>query len=207
MPDLVPQATAERRDLLELLRDLAPREWELPSLCRGWTVRDVVAHVYSYDERSWAATAALFLRGGMRPSRVNDAALRDYRDRTPAELVDLAAACAVPRGLPAGLGAGIALTDGLIHHQDLRRPLGRPRDVPADRLQPALDIAMTAPTLPTRRLVRGLRLRATDLAWSHGTGPEVAGPAEALLVAAAGRRHALAELDGAGAATLASRLP
>lgn len=73
-------------------------------------------------------------------------------------------------GTTAGLGGGIALTDGMIHQQDVRRPLGLSREIPAERLRPALDIATTAPTLPARRNVRGLRLVAADLAGR--TAPE-----------------------------------
>ncbi|HET8589248.1 MAG TPA: maleylpyruvate isomerase family mycothiol-dependent enzyme, partial [Nakamurella sp.] len=111
-----------------------------------------------------------------------------------------------PRGVTALFGGGIALTDGLIHQQDIRRPLGIPRDVPAERLVPALDFALRAPALPSRRHVRDLRLTATDLDWTHGDGPEITGPAEALLMAIAGRPAALADLAGAGVPVLAERL-
>lgn len=62
------------------------------------------------------------------------------------------------------------------------------------------------PRLGARRRIRGLRLRATDIDWTHGHGPEVTGPGEALLMAMSGRPTALADLDGPGLATLAERL-
>ena len=102
--------------------------------------------------------------------------------------------------------ARIALTVALIHHQDLRRALGLPRVVPTQRLVPVLGLAFRARPLPARRNVRGLRLRATDLDWSHGRGDEVTGPAEALLMAVSGRADALPELAGPGLATLESRV-
>jgi uncharacterized protein (TIGR03083 family) len=206
MADFRDLASAERRDLLALARDLDDAEWEAPSLCEHWSVREVVAHVLSYDERSRLGTAALFLRGGMRPGRVNDLALRDYEEHSPAELVALLERCEVPRGLPAAMGAGIALADGLIHQQDVRRPLGRQRAVPADRLRAVLDIALTAPTLPARSLRRGLRLEATDLDWAAGDGELVQGPGESVLMAVAGRADALPELSGPGALVLAGRV-
>ena len=49
-----------------------------------------------------------------------------------------------------------------------------------------------------KKRVAGLRLVATDVDWSHGSGPEVSGPGEAILLAASGRPAGLAELDGAG---------
>jgi uncharacterized protein (TIGR03083 family) len=169
-------------------------------------VRDVVAHAFSYDELSRTSTAATFVRGGLRFGKVNDVALRDYRDCTPEQLVALAERCVVPRGLPRGFKGGIALADGLIHQQDVRRPLGRLRTAPSDRLVAALGIAMTAPTLPAKANVKGLRLRATDVDWTYGDGPEVTGPAEALLMATTGRPVALPELDGPGLVHLTDRV-
>ncbi len=67
-------------------------------------------------------------------------------------------------------GGRIVLADTLIHHQDLRRPLGVPRDVPAERLLVALPLAMLAPVVGGAWHVRGVRLVATDLDWSRGPG-------------------------------------
>jgi uncharacterized protein (TIGR03083 family) len=100
----------------------------------------------------------------------------------------------------------VAITDALIHHQDVRRPLGLTRDVPPERLRVALDTALKAPVLPSRKHVAGLRLGATDLAWTHGDGPRVDGPGEALLLAIAGRAVALDDLTGDGVETLRRRL-
>jgi uncharacterized protein (TIGR03083 family) len=103
-------------------------------------------------------------------------------------------------------GSAIALTDGVIHHQDIRRALGHPRTVPEERLVAALRFAPRARALPAPANARGLRLVATDVDWTHGSGPEVTGPGEALLVALAGRPQALADLTGPGVATLAVRI-
>jgi len=111
-----------------------------------------------------------------------------------------------PRGLTAGFGGMIALVDGLIHHQDIRRSLHQPRTVPTDRLIRVLDLVPGNPRFGAGRRIRGLRLRATDIDWAHGRGPEVTGPGEALLMAMAGRRVAVADLAGPGRATLAARL-
>lgn len=113
---------------------------------------------------------------------------------------------AVPRGLPAAFGGMIALVDGLIHQQDIRRPLEMPRAIPAERLLPALRCALIAPVIRGFWRVRGVRLVATDLDWSAGIGPEVRGSAEALLMAIAGRGSVLGELCGPGQRKLADRL-
>jgi hypothetical protein len=68
--------------------------------------------------------------------------------------------------LPARFGGRIALVDGLIHHQDIRRPLGQPREIPTERLRHALNFALIAPPIGGFRRARGLRLVATDLDWA-----------------------------------------
>lgn len=204
--DVMALARAEREDLLDLLSTLTPEQWRAPSLCAGWSVHDVVAHVLSYEELGPRQLAARFARGSFRFGRVNAVGLREYAGRSPAELTDLLRRHLTPTGLTAGLGGAIALTDGLIHHQDIRRPLGLPRAVPAERVRPALRTALFAPTLLGVGRVRDVRLVATDLDWAFGRGPEVRGTAEALLMAVAGRRGIAAELSGPGRERIARRL-
>ncbi|MCO1657978.1 maleylpyruvate isomerase family mycothiol-dependent enzyme [Pseudonocardia sp. S2-4] len=199
-------ARAERADLVELLATLTPDQWEAPTLCSRWRVRDVVAHVFSFEELGTAALVGRFLRGGVVPGRVNQIGVDAHADRTPDELLALARAHLDPRGLTAGFGGRIALTDGTIHHQDIRRPLGLPREIPADRLLCVLDFARAAPTIRAKKRIRGLTLAATDLGWSTGSGPVVEGPAESLLMALAGRRGVVGELSGPGQPTLAERI-
>ena len=100
----------------------------------------------------------------------------------------------------------IALVDGTVHHQDIRRALGHPRTVPVDRLERILPLVPGNPRLGAGRRIKGLRLTATDVAWEHGDGPEVSGTGEALLMAMTGRPEVLDELTGPGLATLGGRL-
>ncbi|MFD2092592.1 maleylpyruvate isomerase family mycothiol-dependent enzyme [Blastococcus deserti] len=199
-------ARAEREDLLELLERLTPDQWRAPSLCEGWSVHDVVAHVLSYDELGPRQLAARFARGLFLVDRVNAVGLRDYTVRTPAELVDLLRAHLTPSGLTAGLGGAIGLTDVMIHQQDIRRPLGEPRHIPAERLLPALRTALFSPVLRGVVRVRDVRLVATDIDWSFGRGPEVRGTGEALLLAVAGRGVVADELSGPGRDRVTRRL-
>lgn len=199
-------ARAERADLTDLLATLTPGQWETPSLCAGWLVRDVVAHMFSYDELGPVGLVRHVVRGGILPDRVNAAGVAAYAGHGPDELLALARRHPRPRGLTAAFGGRIALTDATIHHQDIRRPLGLPREIPADRLRVVLDFAVVAPPIGASKRIRGLRLVATDLDWAAGTGPVVEGPAESLLMAVAGRPGAVTELAGAGRPTLAGRI-
>jgi uncharacterized protein (TIGR03083 family) len=205
-PDLMPLAEQERADLLALLRELTPAQWDAQSLCTDWRVRDVATHVVSYDELSKAATMMAFLRGGLRPSKVNEVALSKFKGLDPNGIIDLVARNQRPRGLSSGFKGGIALTDGTIHHQDIRRALGLPRTIPEHRLVPVLAFSLGAPTLPAKANAKGLSLVATDVDWRAGDGPEVTGPGEALLMAVAGRPDALEELNGPGLSTLRDRV-
>ena len=206
MADLMLLARAERVDLAAFLQTLSPQQWEAPSLCRGWRVRDVVAHMLSYEELGTVALAGRFARGWFVPDWANAVGVADYAEHSPQQLLALLDDSLVPRGLTAGFGGRIALVDGMIHQQDIRRPLGVARDVPADRLGPALDFARTAPTIGAFWRVRGLRLVATNLDWAAGRGAEVHGAAEALLMAIAGRRGVTDELSGPGQPTLTRRI-
>lgn len=204
--DTMKLARAERADLADFLATLSPEQWLAPTLCEGWRVRDVVAHVIGYDPLGPAKIASTFARGGFLPSRVNEVEVRDLADRTPEQLLALVREHERPRGLTAGFGGMIGLVDGLIHHQDIRRPLGLPRKVPTERLLRALPFGRVAPPVGAFWRARGLRLVATDLDYASGRGPEVRGPAEALLMSIAGRGVAVTELSGTGQAILARRL-
>ncbi|RAX48808.1 DinB family protein [Arthrobacter sp. AQ5-05] len=197
-------AQAERIDLADFLEGLTPGQWEAPSLCAQWRVRDVVAHVVSYDDLGAKDLLRRFAKG--RVVHANQVGVDAMKDATAAQLLDNLRAHARPSGLAAGLGGKIGLADGMIHHQDIRRPLGMPRQIPVDRLLRVLAMTPGNPRLAPWRWIRGLRLVATDMDFAHGKGPEAAGTGEALLMAMAGRRGIAAELRGPGQPILAGRL-
>ena len=201
---LMTMAHAERADLADFLATLTPQDWEQPSLCTRWNVKDVVAHVVSYEELSAPQLVKRFAKGWI--VRTNQVGVDEFATLSPQQLLEFLRDHLQPRGLTAGFGGMIALVDGTIHHQDIRRALGRPRAVPADRLERVLGLVPGNPRLGAGRRIRGLRLRATDVDWAHGRGPEVTGPGEALLMAMSGRPAALADLSGPGLGTLANRL-
>jgi uncharacterized protein (TIGR03083 family) len=191
----------ERRELLEFLRTLNPDQWEAPSLCDGWRVRDVVAHLL-WDDIS---IPRYFLVGARyrRPDRVNQFYVDEARSRSTSELLDILASTVnggwISRVTPAGV-----LADLVVHHQDIRRPLGEPRTIDEARLRHALDKPNRF--AHPRMFMSGLRFTATDLDWSTGAGPEVRGCGEALALAIVGRAVVLNELTGEGVSVLAQRI-
>ena len=215
-------------ELGELVRGLEPDQWDRPSLCAGWTVAEVVAHVVAWDDllvyetagqhaRRLMGFAARFAASGFSTQRLNARLLtRAARTARAARAArgrdDLVAAFDRPevggaRRLFDALAPGAQLAEYVVHHQDIRRALGMPREIPADRLVAALDAVDRLPGVPAKRRRRGLQLRATDVTWSRGAGQgdEVRGPGEALLMALAGRARALDELSGPGVDVLAVR--
>ena len=199
-------ARDERAELAAMLADLTPRQWDAPTLCTGWRVRDVVAHLISYESLGRRQLVGRFADAVFRSRDANDVGVVERRTHSPQQLLAELNEHLEPRGLTAGFGGRIGLLDAMIHQQDIRRPLGIPRTIPAERLLPALRFARVAPPIGAFWRTRGLRLVATDLAWAAGRGPEVRGPAEALLMAMAGRRGVVHELAGPGRSTLESRV-
>ena len=202
--DGLEMATAERTDLAEFLATLTPGQWEAQSLCERWRVRDVVAHVMSFDDVSLFGILRRVIRG--RIIYANQVAVDELASLSTEQLLDRLRARLRPQGLATTFGGRLALLDVTIHHQDIRRPLGVPRQIPAERLRRVLGDSLRTPELPGWHLARGVRLTATDLDWSHGRGPEVSGPAEALLMALSGRQSAIGELTGPGQQILVRRL-
>ena len=197
-------ATAERTDLADLLATLTLDQWNAPSLCARWRVRDVVAHVMSFDGVTLLGMLRRAIRGRM--VNINQVGVDELASLSPEQLLDRLRARLRPQGLATTFGGRLALLDVTIHHQDIRRPLGLSRTIPVERLRCVLSDSLRSPELPGWHLARGVRLAPTDLDWSHGSGPDVTGPAEAVLMAVAGRRSALEELTGPGQPVLAGRL-
>ena len=208
MPDIptMQLACEERADFADFLDELLPEQWEQPSLCQRWRVRDVVAHVVSYEELSGWQLVRRFAKGGLMPPRINAIGVAEYAGRSPRQLRELMRTSIPPRGLTSAFDGMIALVDGMVHQQDIRRPLGMGRVIPPQRLQRALDLALRSPAIRGARKTRGVRLIATDFDWACGDGLELAGPGEALLMAMAGRPDALHQLAGPGKEVLAQRI-
>lgn len=199
-------ARQERAELAELAEELTPEQWQTLSLCTGWRVRDVIAHVISYEEHGKRDLLRRFARAGFRFGQLNEVGLAEYADLDTDQLVAFLRAHLDPRGPTARFGGRVGLVDALVHHQDIRRPLGMPRRIPEERLRYALPFAVTAPPLRGFWHARRVRLVATDVGWARGKGPEARGTGEAVLMVLAGRAGVAEDLTGPGADILRRRL-
>lgn len=189
-------ARRERERFAELLAGLTDEQWDAPSLCAGWSVRDVAAHTVAYLGQSLSALVLNMARARGDVDRLN---ARIHPDLPAASLVELMRRDTEPSGTAALYGGRVALIECLVHQQDICRPLGLDVAVPADALRVSLSYARISPVIGGARRTRGLRLVATDMDWSAGSGAEVTGPGQALLLAMAGRIDAVRhELSGDG---------
>ncbi|WP_416974157.1 maleylpyruvate isomerase family mycothiol-dependent enzyme [Streptomyces sp. 4F14] len=190
---------AERAALISDLEGLADEQWNEPSLCAGWTVHDVAAHLVDSARTTRLGFVAGLVRARFDFDRLNADGVRRGRGSSPAQtlarLRQVATRTSVP---PAPLDTRIV--EELVHGEDIRRPLGLTRPYPQDAVVRALRLQTRTPVSfgGARELVAPLRLTATDADVSIGEGPEVTGPALSLLLAIMGRRVALDDLDGRG---------
>jgi uncharacterized protein (TIGR03083 family) len=150
----------------------------------------------------------MMLRSGFNLHRANARIAQLMAERPADELAESLRRNAENPFRPPIVGYPGQLTDLQVHGQDMRRPLGLPHGLRLDRLRISLDFLVggRAVGFAPRRRLAGLRFETSDLDWSWGTGPVLAGPAEALVMAITGRTVALGELDGEGIPILVNRL-
>lgn len=198
----------EVSDISAFLRGLSEEQWEHPSLCGEFTVRDVVGHMLSATDTSVWKVLRMLPAAGFSIDRVSVAMAKQRVDgRTSQELIADFEAHDPGRGLTRLFPLKSTLLERVVHHQDMRRPLAMPRQIPEERLTAVLDVAVKGHNgVNSKKRAAGLALRAVDVDWSHGDGPVVEGPGEAILMALCDRAVAIEELSGDGIETLRGRL-
>ena len=200
----------ERQDLAGLLDGLSDVQWDTPSLCAGWRVREVAAHLTLAHMRPGRAAVEAVRAQGSFDRMVRDTALR--RATAPREqlVADLRAMVGSRRRAP-GVTPLEPFLDVLVHGQDIALPLGISRPLALDAATTAATRVWTAPwplsrAFAVRRRLAGLRLVAEDVDWAVGDGLLVEEPVEALLLVLTGRSPAvLHRLRGPGAAHVVER--
>jgi uncharacterized protein (TIGR03083 family) len=203
----------EVTDIGALLHDLDDDEFDSPSLCAGWAVRDVLGHMATGHTVPLASIMASAVKHGFNVTKTSyEDSKRFFAGKSPVEIRtfwdDVMIGQRPRKGISRTVPGKVAFLDHLTHNQDIRRPTGRQRQIPEARAVRALELMGTVntPLWKPKKHIAGLRLEATDVGWATGDGPAVEGPAEAILLAAAGRPAALADLQGDGVETLKRRI-
>lgn len=205
--DVAAAVGAERLRLCDLLDELSRDEWSTPSLCSGWSVQEVVAHL-TVTTRSgirMVLTEAFKARGSF--DRMTDTVARHRAAAfRPDQLVlQLRESAQSSRRMP-GSSPMDPLMDIVVHGQDIARPLGREHEIPARVASTVLTYVAGNRLLGAPERLVGLELGATDVDWSTGEGALVRGTSADLLLVAAGRPAGLQHLTGPGVPLLAQRL-
>jgi uncharacterized protein (TIGR03083 family) len=206
--DTFAMIAAERRALADELDGLSDDQWEQPTLCGAWKVRDVAAHLTVPLKTSTGKFAVAVIRNGLNFNKANAELATVEGRQPPTEIVRYLRDNADRHFTPPFLGPDAPLTDVIVHGQDIRRPLGLTHEFDPEHLRRALSFVTSGKAkgfVPAKR-VRGLRFEATDFDWSCGEGPLVRGTGEALLLAVTGRTVALDDLEGEGVDLLRQRL-
>jgi uncharacterized protein (TIGR03083 family) len=197
---------AERLALADLLETLTPEQWATPSLCAGWTVRHVAAHLMAGPTGSTTGFLRAMVRARGSFDRANHSLAED-RARLPTDtLVADIRAHAGSRFTPPTMDWHAPLTDLLVHRLDITVPLGLDTGRPVDPWADALGLLVSRRAAPGF-LPRGLpelTYAATDLDWSRGSGPRVEAPVEALALAITRRPVRLEAVAGPGSEALRS---
>ncbi len=198
MDDIRDMIAAQRGELGELLAGLPAARWDEPTLCAGWRVREVVAHItmpFRYSGRRFAFELARSRgRFGEMADRL---ARRDADALTPGDLAGAVRSNVGHPWKPPGGGFEGALAHDVIHGMDITVPLGLGHTVPHERLR------LVLPGSLSERSVRyfgvdldGVELRADDMDWSLGSGAPLGGTAADLLLVLCGRSLPAGRLSG-----------
>ncbi len=196
----------QRSELADLMETFTEAEWETPSLCEGWRVREVAAHLtLAHTTLRQGLGPAIRARGGFN-RMIHQTAMRQAELPVEDYPVLLRAMVGSRRKAPF-ISDLEPMLDQLVHGQDMVVPLGRTREMPPEAAATAAQRAwsMGFPFGAKKRL-RGFTLAATDHPWTVGDGPLVEGPIRALLMLVTGRDVVLPELSGPGADELRARL-
>jgi uncharacterized protein (TIGR03083 family) len=209
--DMVSMIADERRRMAELIESLKPGELRTPSLCAGWTVHEVAAHLCSPWQLGARRIVPAVLRHGFRVHRANAELVRDLALALTADEIgrELRANAEFAFSPPV-VGPLGQLTDLQVHGQDICRPLGLTRDLVPERMLLSLEFLIgpkARGSFVRRGRLDGLRFLAEDLDWEGGQGLlTVRGSGEALMLALTGRPVVLDELSGSGVAALRARI-
>jgi uncharacterized protein (TIGR03083 family) len=197
----------ERRSIATLIDGLNPDQLSTASLCAGWDVKTVAAHLVSdFADGFWGFMASGIRHGGI--DRGIDALARRRARASAAEIAETLRSRADHGLSPPVTGPLSGLTDVLVHGADMRIPLGLPHRPDPEHVARVLDF-LTSPTqlgfFPHARL-RGIALHDEDTGRTWGDGESIRGSGVAVMLAVCGRTVAFDRLVGPGVPTLQSRL-
>jgi uncharacterized protein (TIGR03083 family) len=196
---------AERSALLKDLEQVPLERWSTASLCPGWDVHDLLAHLVDDANTTRLGFVRHLAAARFDFDRCNAAGVERERAATPS-LTLARFAAAMHRTTSAPAPAATRLVEVFVHGEDIRRPLGLSRDYPASEVIAALryQLATSVKRGGGKERALGLKLVPTDGDSPLGDGEEVRGSAIALLMAVSGRPTRDGEISGPGSLRLST---
>lgn len=188
----------ERRALATDLANLTENQCNEQSLCDGWSVKDLVAHMTSTAQMNPLKFFGMFATSGFNMTKLQAKEVSRLSDGTGARVLARFEQIIDSKSAPPGPVTSW-LGEAVVHAEDIRRPLGIPHKYPMEALVQVADFYKNSDMLiGTKSRIMGLHLQATDTEWSHGEGLLVEGPMLSLLMATTGRQAFAADLTGEG---------
>ncbi len=179
---------AERRRLVTVLERLAPTEWDRASLCEGWRVREVTAHLtMAYRYSGWAMARGIVKARGSFARFADRAARHDASVMSDTALLRSLANNVEHPWRPPGGGQAGALSHDVIHGLDITEPLGLDAP-PVATIRHVLDHAGPRNLKFFGVDLGGRRLEATDTDWHLGQGDPLRLPAKDILLLITARK-------------------
>jgi uncharacterized protein (TIGR03083 family) len=169
-PDLQPWVGQTYDGLADLLADGPADTWNASTLCAGWQVRHVVAHVTMPTRLTPEQFGAEMAAAGGDFGRLSDSvAARDAALPADGLLAALRSPALHAWQPPGGAAAG-ALSHAVIHSLDVTVALGRPPVAPVGGVVAVLDQLTAAEGAYFGLDLTGVRLEADDAdrAWGEG---------------------------------------
>jgi uncharacterized protein (TIGR03083 family) len=195
--DIRDKIAAERRDLAHVLGALPAASWDAETLCAGWRVREVVAHITMPFRFSRPRFALELMKSRGNFNRMADRCARRDAAVQPPELLGALRDNERHPWKPPGDGFEGALTHDVIHGLDITVPLAVDRQVPEERLRIVLEAITKPKSLKFFASdLEGIELRADDIEWSFGSGAPVSGRAQDLALVLSGRTLPAGRLRG-----------
>jgi uncharacterized protein (TIGR03083 family) len=195
----------ERSRLDETLEALAPEQWTVESWCEGWSVHQTVGHVVAAAKQTYPNFFRELASAGFKLNVFADRGARHNAQSDPAEHVRRLRARTTTTNLPPAPVVAM-LGEIVVHGEDIRRPLSLTHQTSEHALIAVAGGWKNSNLLiGSKRKIAGLRLRATDVSWVHGDGPEVSGPLQSLVLAMTGRKGSHVDLTGEGLPELTKR--
>ncbi|MEV7991274.1 maleylpyruvate isomerase family mycothiol-dependent enzyme [Streptomyces sp. NPDC086077] len=200
-----PLIRAERMALATDLEGLTHEQWATTSLCTGFTVREVLAHLTAAASLNSVRWLAGVLRCRFDFDKQVAMRLAEHLGNTPTETLERFRRV-VPSTTKPPLPALAMLGETVVHGQDIRRPLGIRRDFPIETITHVAEYYRGSDLVVVAKgRIGGLKLVANDGPFTAGSGPLVSGTTLALVMAMTGRSAYCDDLEGEGVGLLRRR--